>query len=953
MVTLVVILAAMFTVTGAMISVFGSGGATAPPDQGKLDGQYVRYTDFNSKRRALGIIFQLDRSASPSSPDAPEHLYARVPTMSTRADRGHSWPYNAVMPRQTSLLEVWPNYQDQHVWCHILLAKRAREAGIEEPSNVYLGRVITALMNEHRSDIEKFEQRDLPARFSQTFGAKLDDYWLVFKEAVMIRDYVESLVARERASLKEVQVIAAGNYSELKAEYLRLKVDYFMDEARRDVRNEHFQYRSANQAARFGIGTIGSGYDRFEEAYDKNRARSLQSEATFGFDVIKAYPAEMIAQGNVRIDDSLLKLIYEAVRDEMFQADEEEKQAIEPRLEEAADDYQRENPDETRDWTEADWNQWKSERRDEYLEYLSFSEAKPELVGALEEKESLRAAQASMAGLMRFIETEKQKRERQLRARLEVIRKEQAIWEGLEGYLRDLGRRFDSLETELFRVTRDAANRVDSQATGTDEERNAAALDRIVDDIARELGDLDSRQVQTILTTARAETSRYERTLNDKRAEMEEFELEEEHRTDNGELMTQEEVDARLEQFRLEIRAIEEKIKLRDAKVKLVEDFVDDFRDRLSRYEVLVRNAREGEIDLRRRVLLELLHEIPLELSARVREQRGDIVPEDESEEYKAQAELIRADYEARNKRIQKEAADTRDWNLTVGTDESQSIINRFGLGFETVAGTWTWERLIADERYRYLENIDGARSFLEEPANAAGATSGIMTMPGRGYLMLRLKDKSPKHPLGRVESHDKVVEIAGIKRARELAVDALKELRREILDKGWDSAVADAKRKYGEHFSVAKTPWFNDSMDLPGVFSSSDTEILDIGSSPSSSGPDQPFMSRIKDIKPHEGVTELIPEQRNQDPLRRPEAAEWAYLIARVIDRRQVPRRLSTDDMMETNWGGTPAEIWRHHHLATSKTVRNLVTPSLLLEGHEIIQYKIDEPDEDGREEE
>ena len=56
MVTLIVVLAAMFTVTGAMLSLTGQGGKAAPPDQGTIDGEAIRLMEFQRKRSALRII---------------------------------------------------------------------------------------------------------------------------------------------------------------------------------------------------------------------------------------------------------------------------------------------------------------------------------------------------------------------------------------------------------------------------------------------------------------------------------------------------------------------------------------------------------------------------------------------------------------------------------------------------------------------------------------------------------------------------------------------------------------------------------------------------------------------------------------------------------------------------------------------------------------------------------
>lgn len=942
MVTLIVVLAALFTVTGAMMSVIPNQGKTAPPDQGTIDGEAVRMIDFQRKRRALGIIMALDRNSTPTSPDAPDFIYARVPTMSVQAQDGHDWPYNAQRPVDTSLLDIWPHYQDQHIWCHILLARRAREAGIEEPSPVYIGSVLTALMNENRKDIDKFDRKDLTKKFEETFGGgvgyEIEDLLPTFKEALMIRDYVESQIGQERARLTRIAEIAHGNNSELKAEYARLKIGYFMDAARQEVLDEHFRYNSAGLAGGFGTASAGVGYDRFEEAYDKNRSKSLYSDATFGFDIIMAYPEEMVKDGHVDFEPEMLELIYRTVRDEMFQVSEKEKQEIDQRLEREAYRYSTEHSDETKDWTPADIEKFKGEHKDEMSKYLSFYEAEPDLRDALMRKESIKAAQMAIAAFKRFVEEQKGQRQRQLRAQIDVVRKEEGVYTSQASYVEDLRSRFGSAETQIFSKMRAISNQMDTQADTGNTETDAAALERIVDEFIRQLSNFNSEQLDTLITTA--EMNNRPRELNDKRAELEEFELEEKHLTDNGQLMTEEEVTARRAQYAFEIQAIEAKLKLRDEKLPRVKEFTEAVRDRLSAYELLVRNAKTGDVAMRRYVLREILVELPTELGKLITDQRDEIVPQSELDDYRDRAELIRADHQARDNNLSKNAADTRSWELS-------PVLNRLHLTIMTAGKDMTWEKVIADGRISFLENCDGAKEFLENPENAAGATSEIMAVPGKGYIVLRLGDKTPKYVMGRTDAHDKVVTIAAMKRARELCVDAMKDVRRQILAKGWDSAIGAARTKFGSFFEVQQTPFFNDKMDIPGVYSDSDNDVLKLSSSPSIAAPDQPFMARIKDIDPAEGVTEVISEKHSTDPLRRPENEQWAYLLARVVDSRLVERRLSEDNLKEKQWGSTPAEIWRARHLATSATVRELVTPAELIGEHEIIQYKPEEEKE------
>lgn len=940
MVTLVVILAAMFTVTGAMITIFGQSGKAPPADQGTLDGQAIRMVEFNRKKRALGLIMGLDRASPPNSPDAPEYIYARVPTLAVQEQYGHDWPYNAQRPVDASLLEIWPAYQDQHVWCHLVLAKRAREAGIAERGTPYIGRVITALMNEARQDIDKFDGRDLTKKFEESFGNPLSELLPTFKEAFMVRDYVESLVADERARLAQVARIAEGNNEEVKAEYARLKVDYFLEQARQDVRRENFRTRSARLVGGFGVASPAFGYDRMEEAYDKNRTRHLSADASFGFDVIRAYPDEMVSAGAVPFEKELLELIYRAVREEMFQVSDADKQTIEERLEKEFNRYDLENREITKDWGDAEIKKFKDDRRAEMLKFRSFYESEVDLQQALMRKGSLQAAQAAIAGFQRFVSEEKSKKQRQISAEIDVIRKEEAVWEARRSYAEDLRNRFGSMETQLHSKLRGIGNQLDAQAEGADAQANSKAVERLVDEFARELTNLDREQIESLLSVARVSMRPLERELNDKRAELEEFQLEKEKRTPDGKLMTEQEVQSKLEQFRLEIRAIEEKISLRDEKTPRIETFAAALRGKLAGYELLIRNAREGDLDLRRAVLRELLVEILVELGAFIRENRDAIVAQDEIDGYRNQAELIRADYQARQRNQAKDAADTRDWDIS-------RIIA--GLKLKVVPGgsNLTWEKLIADENLSYLENVDGAKSFLEEPANSAGATSKIMAVPGQGYIILRLRDKTPKYTQGRGDAAETVAAIAELLRARELTVEAIRQLRREILKDGWSAAIERARQKYGEHLEVQQTPFITDKMDIPGVFSDSDNDVLKLSTSPSTTAPDQPFISRLKDIKPAEGVSEPISEKFNPDPLRRPQHERWAYLLARVIERQVVPRRLSSDSLKERQWGSTPAEIWRSRHLATSDTVRKLITPAEILAEHKIVQYSPEKPED------
>src|SRR5690606_32936539 len=91
-----------------------------------------------------------------------------------------------------------------------------------------------------------------------------------------------------------------------------------------------------------------------------------------------------------------------------------------------------------------------------------------------------------------------------------------------------------------------------------------------------------------------------------------------------------------------------------------------------------------------------------------------------------------------------------------------------------------------------------------------------------------------------------------------------------------------------------------------------------------------------------------IVPHKFNNDALRRPDHDKWAYMLARVTDRRSVPQRMAEDDFKDGSpWGGNPADLWRNRHLAASDTVRDLMEPARVLAGHEIMQYKTGDEDQ------
>ena len=937
---LVILLASTFTISGAMMVVLDSSARIAPSEGAKFDGDGIGYAAYQRLRSALYSIRSLDYGSS----GEVESIYAKIPALSTDEILGYTRTGNPVEPRLVSLLDMWPTWQDQHVFCHLELARRARESGVEPPGNTRVGNVLFALMNAQLAETEKFMQRDLEREFRRRTGHELSDMMPTIREGMMVRDYVEALLAEKGATLKQVAKIVAGDNEEFRAEIIRLSVDAFMQRAMEEVTRESHAWRASRLAGGVGVSTHGFGYDAFEEAFDKNRTSQLQSDATFVFDVISAYPRLLLTGGKVpegvienfaedggKAPDRL-QLTYLAVRDELYVAGEKDKtpEALDKRLDDALNLHVLRNPEETRNWTEDDRKAWKEKQRPELEKYRTYDEARGELVSMQLAQNSVPAAAHAISVIRRRLEDNRRLLERDKNATLEVERKRIAGAQGVHGYYSELRRQFTTMEDQVRVKMTPILARLGANPSGEE-------LKRLAEDLSRAIQQLDTEQLGVINSKAALTGQNQEQQRDEKIALKEEFEARENPRNDNDLPMTAAEKAAKLQSFDLEAEAFTARIAARNRTAPLVEKVVAAGRALLAELDLAARGvAQEGDEKLRAFALAELLAAAPARLVQFVKDQGDACVPQSLVDQWDGDVQVMQADLEARQNAIRKEAADTRDLTLDKWCQD---------LGIEYRAGTrsMTWDDVLKDENLRELEFVEGAKSFLEDATNAAGTASGLLTLPGKGYMILRLRDKTPKYNQGRHEAAERAIRLAAMQRARRLAIDALEVVRRDVIKNGWDAAWQRASEKHGIHVSRRTLDWFNEKMDLPSIYSEADNDLLKFSTSPYASAPDQPFMTRLREIPTRDGVTRLIPEKFNPDSQRRPDREQWAYIIARVLERRPYARRMEESHLKETGYGGSPSELWRHRHLAGSEIIRELISPAILLQGRDIVLYRMD----------
>ncbi|MCC6572164.1 MAG: hypothetical protein IT462_00100 [Planctomycetes bacterium] len=942
---LIVIIAAMFTATGAMMSVLSPSGGHRPTEAAIFEGQPVGMVEFHQIRNALWASRTLDSMAAQGNDKKdqikPAPLYAHVPALSPLPQGGvPSLPQSAgaEVLGDVSLLLLWPQYQDTQVWCHMALARRAREANIVQPTNAQVDATVLALLNAALGDLEKTTLKKLEADYRERFGHELKEVRPVLQECIMVRNYVDSLLAGERAKLADIAAIDAGNNQEVRAEYLRLTPDVFMDEARKEVLRENFLTRARRLAVGLGTGTPASGPDLIEEMYDKVRGMHLQNEATFEFELVRADLDEM--ERNLPIEESRARIYYEAMKSDLYKATDADKAKIDDRLKEWANTaeltWERDNPGKPKPANADEWNKLKEEQRPKLLEFRTFTEVRPELEKSLRRDFAATLAQAALASLKSECEQEKEKRQKKLSAQSQVKQQFKANFEDLRRLRQELRSRFDAMITQINARLGDNQRRAGDAAD--DNALNIAAAD-----VLRALDDLSIEQLRSLESTANRATFDMERSLKDMEAGLETLKTDTEAKGDDGEPLTDEMRKLKVEKDELKIKGLKEQMVLRDQHIKAVTGFIADMRTLLSSLALRAAATRQGEMTLRKYALEQLVVEGRLELVRVVREGRDAIAPQQALDDLDGSIQLATVEVDAFNEQMRKDSGDLSHLALDkLAADRKMTV--------ERSRANMTWRQVLADPRLAFLEHVSGAQNFLEGPASTKGAVSDILPMPGQGLYMIRLGAKQPKYPLGALETRERVVKLAAMRRSREICVRELNRIRDEIIKDGWDAALKRAKEKYPA-LTVQKTEFFSDNVDLPQVFSNSDHDVLDFSASPNASTPDMPFMNRIKSIDVKEGVSEIIPEKHNTDILDRPDDEKWAYMLAHVVDRRIVDRRISEETLNEDKY--SLGDIWRQRRLASSDVVRGLIEPKQLLGNVRVARYPFERESEKAKEEE
>jgi hypothetical protein len=946
---LIVVIAAMFTVTGSLTYMLGDSSKT-PTRAGEMDGRDYKYVEFHQRiRQGLNACMYLDYGQGQGE-EKPRAMYPRVPCMTTMPQDAAETPY------ERSLLEIWPHYQDNYVWCHLALVQRAEKAGFERPSNQAVWDAVASLMNAQRQEFDKFPLEKLYPEFHDRFGYELNTIEATLRDCLLVRNYIDSLVASERARLSDIARIAAGNHDEVKAEYLRLPVGPFTDKARAEVEREHLNAIAAEAAYGSALSSVAAANDPYSEIYEKHRYNELNEDARFEFEIIKAEFRDL--EPLVPQDEKLERVYYEAMKKAgEFKATDADKKNLDARVEKEFNDIAADKRKNDAAWPGFKPEEEKSLRdqlKKDLAETRSYFETRGDVYAALRRDKAPLLAQALVSTLKAKLEDLREKKEKTLNATSAISEQRQRNVDSLRNQRNELRMRFDAIASAINGQFANVAARMPAGlavgASDADKKSYDIRFANVIEDLVRFLDDdLAREQLNTLNSTAQRLVQDLDRTLRDKEARLEEQKSQKEIKDPAGEPMSDEQRALEIERLELEIAGLKEQITLRDLlfegkggkKEDSARAFGDEFRKILVGYKLSLRGLLTGDIDTRRFALEELMLEMPVALGRELREARDRIVPQQGIDDLEAQVALLRADADAFRSRIRREAGDTRALAFDKIIDEVNKEVVP-GLKRSSPFGTvrlLTWRDVVTDNDLRFLEYVDGAKRFLEEPNFDEGSVSDVMGFPDRGLYLLRLIRKSPKYTKGEAEVTERVRDLAAQKRARELCIQELKAIRADIIKRGWTPAVDDAKKR-NPTLEIKKTDWISSNVDIPDVQSEGDSELLAFSSAPSTMDPDKPFIDRVKEIKPEEGVSEIIPEKFNKDVLKKPEDETWNYMLARIADRRTVSRRLSDSDIEDSAYGRGPADIAAERRLAASSLIMDLITPTRLLADHKIFRY-------------
>jgi len=920
---LVVVGAALFTVTGAMMAVAEGCGKTGGYTRiaGTVNGQDVTRELFQAREFAMQLGYDILVPVYPEESIAKTLLINNIPDGEApfhgKGTWGNQFGYG--------LFSLWPRKHDQRIWLFAALVERAKAAGFRLPPQAAAGEFYF-----RRVSPDKIMNEDERRRHFSESQRDPNVMLLAVAEVMMVRDYVASIVSRHTATTDEALAAYRARFNERKADIYRVEARKFLAHAEAEIAAAEAAASAASAASALsGGGAFGatlSPSKRLNLFPTPAEKLVLEREQKVAFDLIVADYRELMDNIPTPSTEEL-RSFYSNIRGQSFRVSPADATA-----EKIDERYKRVLEREKEVLAGAEPNEdWKTQTKADLKWFYDYHERSDVVISQLKLSNAQSLARAAIESINTDLEEKRKEIKDGLDAEVKTLRERKSIPDARLGMLNSVNDQFKPLlDSPLDEITR----AIDTWKEGT--ANDAAAVDGLFAGITQAI----TRPSGNSAANKAGELRRFVNLDQEKRA-VRDREIEVEDTIDLQKRVPPGEKDYEGKQkvARAQIKVEAAKARLEEA--EKLKPLLDVLADKIDAYvvDIELRSLAAQNSANAAEALRQLCREIAFEWPLKVRAWTKDVVSEDRRTELEAAGALVDREAERATRQADRTSKDQSAIQFSsivrgVKIGRGMTVNLRYDDGIDADA-PMTLKRLAASEDYFWVENVTKAKSFLTNTDNPVGTVSEVLHRPGFGYYLMRLKHNQETVDLSAGESPEVARRVLVARRARELAKAEAEQLR-ALADQSPNAvAFLDAQVAAG-NMTKTSTDWFGWHGTVTGINLVPDPDS-DSATGLDDSKPMANFFNAFKAIGPTSSVSTPFLEGQI-DWNDRAGGGSYQYSLAVLTGQRTSSNkdRLPSDgfelDQIQVNG------IALNPRLAADKDLVRLIDPGLLLEGFTIV---------------
>jgi hypothetical protein len=934
---LVVVGAALFTVTGAMMAVAEGCGQKGQASRiaGTINGQDVTRELFNARKNALGFGWDIMVPVFPDEGLSKTLLINNIIEGEGPFHGRPAWNGNGGY----RLFAMWPRKHDQNVWMFSALVERAKAAGFKLPAlNAAEEYYFKQISGDQRMD------RDARIRWFNDHGFDPNITLRAVAEVMMVRDYVNSLVSRHTVTNEDALVAYHARFPERKAKVYRIAADRFRAQAQAEIEAANAASAASSAAAALsGAGGFGAALEpmerlnRFPTPAEKE---VLEREQQVAFDLIVAEYKEL-ADAIPTPGTDELKSFYSNIRGQSFRVSPADAtpERIEERFQQV---LAREK--EVLAGSEPS-KEWQDQTKADLKQFYDYHERSSVVIEQLKLSNAQTLARVAIESINTDLEDKRKEIKDGLDASVKTMRERKSISTSRLGMVNSV----DDQIKPLIDAPLDEVSRVLDLWRESTTANDQAAVNGLFSGI-------QSAFTSSSGIAAASKSASLRRFINldqEKRA-VRDREIEVGDIEDLQTRTPPEEDDFEGKEKAARARIQVEAAKARLAEAERLRPLVEALCDKVDAYVVEIElraGAAQGSPNAAE-ALRQLCRDLAFDWPMKIREWSKGIIPEGLKAELEAAGALVDREAERASKQADRTSKDQSGLPFSsmvrgVKVGRGMTVNLRFDTGIDA-ASPMTMKELARSSGYFWIENVSEAKSFLSNTDYPAGSVSRPLHRPGIGYYLLRLKSNQEAIDMAARERPEVATSVLVGRRARELATIEANRLR-QLADASGDArAFLDAEVAKGT-LAAFETDWFAWQADVPGIRLVPDPDS-DSATGLDDNRPMGNFFNAIKAIGPTTSVSTPFLEG-TIDWANRAGGGEYQVSLAVLTGQRSgTTKRLPMDgsELEQIQVRG----IALTPKLAADADLLTLIDPGKLMDGYKVVYdlvpYEQDQADDE-----